>query len=426
MPLLTRAALLAAALTLASCDSPSGSGGGAPARLDVVSGGGQRDTVGHELPQPLVVRVLDARGRPVPDAMVDFRVTAGGGAVSAGTANTDANGEARVRWALGTSTRESQHVNARVFDPRNEEALVFGVFTAVAVADVPTDISPTGPAQFTIAPGGSLPVGVRLLDRYGNRVADAAVSWRAADGAVTPAEGVTDSTGVATVSWTLAYAVGAQTLTASAGASLSTRFTASTPAPGGSRLVIVSGDRQRVEAGAALPQPLVVRMQDAQGQPLRGAVVQWAPTAGTITPAPAVTDAQGQVSVAWHPGTAQGPRSVVVNADGANSIVLTAEVTAGAPAELRKTSGDEQSAAAGSPLPLPVFLAILDAHGNRIAAQVVRWRVVSGGGSVSPESMLSTDGTASTRWTLGPTVGQQEIEAELGALRARFTATARQ
>jgi hypothetical protein len=331
MPLLTRAALLVAALTLASCDSPSGSGGSTPVRLDVVSGEGQRDTVGQELPQPLVIRVLDARGRPVRDAIVDFRVTAGGGAVSAATANTDAGGEARVNWTLGTSTRGGQNVNARVFDPRNEEAMVFGVFSAVAVADVPADISPTGPAEFTIAPGGALPVGVRLLDRYGNRVAGAGVSWQAADGAVTPAEGVTDSTGVVSARWTLAYAVGAQRLTASAAGSLSTRFTASTPAPSGSRLVVVSGDRQRVEAGAALPQPLVVRMQDGQGQPLRGAAVSWSPSAGTITPAAALTDAQGLVSAAWHPGTAPGPRSVGVNAAGVSTLVLTAEVTAARP-----------------------------------------------------------------------------------------------
>src|SRR5687768_9081549 len=82
------AALLAAAL-LASCESPTGGGAGAPARMDVVAGDLQTATAGAELPQALVVRVLDDRGHPVRGQIVNFVVTAGGGTVFAGSAATN-------------------------------------------------------------------------------------------------------------------------------------------------------------------------------------------------------------------------------------------------------------------------------------------------------------------------------------------------
>ncbi len=418
------AALLVAALLVASCDSPTGSDADVPARLDVVSGARQRATVGTELPEPLVVRIVDRRGRPVANHVVNFRVTAGGGAVFAGTAITNADGEARERWTLGTAARDSQYVEARAVDPATGERLVFAVFSALGVADVPANISPTGPAALSGSPGGVMPVGVRVLDRYGNRVAGTPVVWQAGEGTVTPAEGVTDSSGVAAAQWTLAYAVGAQTMTAFAGMSVSTQFTAATPAPSGSQLVIVSGERQRAEVGAALPQPLVVRLQNAAGQPLRGAAVAWAASAGTITAAAAVTDAQGQVSATWDPGTAPGTRTATASVAGANSVLFTAEATPGVPAELRKASGDAQTANTGTLLPVPLGVSVLDAYGNLLSGHEVRWRVVSGGGTLTGAVSIPTAGPASNQWTLGAALGEQVVEAEVGTLRARFTATA--
>ncbi|HEX8830817.1 MAG TPA: Ig-like domain-containing protein, partial [Longimicrobium sp.] len=333
------AALLVAALTLASCDNPAGpdpdpSGSAVPAKLDVVAGGDQRDTVGQELPQPLVVRVLDARGRPVRDAIVNFRVISGGGSVFAGAALTNADGEARERWTLGTVARDTQRVEARAVDPATGQAVVFGAFTAVGVADAPANIAPMGPAALAASPGAVVPVAVRVEDRFGNRVAGAVIAWQLPEGqgTVTPTQAGTDSTGVAAAQWTLAYAVGAHTLTAFAGTSLSTQFTAAAETPNGSRLAAVSGDQQVAAAGSALAQPLVVQLRNAAGQPIRNAAVAWSVTAGTITPGSAVTDAEGRVSATWNPGTTAGARTATASAAGAGSAVFTAQVRAGAAA----------------------------------------------------------------------------------------------
>jgi len=105
----------AALLALAACSDSTGSGkAGPPARLDIVSGDLQPQAVaGSELPQPLVVKVLDAKGKAVEGQLVSWVVTAGNGHLFAGASLTDDNGEARERWTLGTVAGDTQRVEAR-------------------------------------------------------------------------------------------------------------------------------------------------------------------------------------------------------------------------------------------------------------------------------------------------------------------------
>ena len=99
----TRLLLAGMSLVLgaSACDDPSGSDRvRPPAKMEILAGNAQTDTVGQELPQPLVVKVLDARGRPVRDHVVNFVVVSGGGRVAGGSAQTNAEGEARERWTF--------------------------------------------------------------------------------------------------------------------------------------------------------------------------------------------------------------------------------------------------------------------------------------------------------------------------------------
>ena len=73
-----------------------------PARtLEVVSGDGQLGGAGTALTQPIVVRVLDAAGRPIPNTPVRWRVIEGGGSVSQAETVTQPDGRATVQWTLG-------------------------------------------------------------------------------------------------------------------------------------------------------------------------------------------------------------------------------------------------------------------------------------------------------------------------------------
>ena len=73
---------------------------GPATRVEVQSGAAQTGTVGASLPVPIVVRVLDARGRAVPSVTVNF--TPASGSVQQPSASTDGNGSVSVLWTLGT------------------------------------------------------------------------------------------------------------------------------------------------------------------------------------------------------------------------------------------------------------------------------------------------------------------------------------
>lgn len=69
------------------------------------------------------------------------------------------------------------------------------------------------------------------------------------------------------------------------------------PTAFGSAVVQTSGDKQIAAVGATLEQPVVVQVNDAQGNAVPGALVQWHGPAGvSFDPAAGVTDASGQLS----------------------------------------------------------------------------------------------------------------------------------
>ncbi|HXV86775.1 MAG TPA: hypothetical protein VD793_08760, partial [Gemmatimonadales bacterium] len=74
-----------------------------PSSLAAESGGGQNGVVGSTLTNQLVARVLAADGLGVSGIWVRFAVTAGGGALSADSVMTDAQGRSSVTWTLGPS-----------------------------------------------------------------------------------------------------------------------------------------------------------------------------------------------------------------------------------------------------------------------------------------------------------------------------------
>jgi uncharacterized protein (TIGR03437 family) len=69
------------------------------------------------------------------------------------------------------------------------------------------------------------------------------------------------------------------------------------------KLEALSGDRQVVTASGPLPDPVVVRITDANGLPYPGARLKATPSAGgSVSPPSAVTDALGQAPFYWTPG----------------------------------------------------------------------------------------------------------------------------
>ena len=131
----TQSALLGTVLVALAlgCNEATREGSAGEIHLQVIDGGEQIAVPGQELPEPIVVRVTDDDGRPVSGILINFVVTVGGGHVFAGSALTNADGEARERWTLGVEGENL--LEARGVDQATGDAIVYATIRATALAD---------------------------------------------------------------------------------------------------------------------------------------------------------------------------------------------------------------------------------------------------------------------------------------------------
>jgi adhesin/invasin len=77
--------------------------------------------------------------------------------------------------------------------------------------------------------------------------------------------------------------------------------------------------------------------------------------------------------------------------------------------------GNLQVAQAGTLLPVPVVLRVVDASGDAVPGVTVVFSVATGGGTVTPASILSdAHGEVSVKWTLGSSSPLQSLTASVG------------
>lgn len=178
--------------------------------LRYVSGDGQVAEPGAELPDPLVVELLDGNGDLVPDETVTFAVRVGGGQVQPVSVETDADGRASATWRLG-GTPGLNVAEASV--PGGSHVM----FHATAQEPLRDLQYVSGDAQ-TAVPGETLPdpIVVAVVDEDGNGVANERVTFSVRGGGGELAETVveTDAAGQAANRWRLGEAAGLNTAVA--------------------------------------------------------------------------------------------------------------------------------------------------------------------------------------------------------------------
>ncbi len=193
-------------------------------------------------------------------------------------------------------------------------------------------------------------------------------------------------------------------------------------------LTIVQGDAQTGPIGGQLAEALVVRVTDTRGRPVTGTEVTFATSGGSVAPAVATTDANGLATGQWSLGMQTGAQQVDVSVAAASpplGVQFTATASAGAARGLIIVSGNGQSAPAGSTLPAPLVVRLLDASGNPISGGAISWVIGQGGGSVDPANgTTGPDGMTSATWMLGPLLGQNTLSAVVsGVATVQFAAT---
>jgi hypothetical protein len=93
---------------------------------------------------------------------------------------------------------------------------------------------------------------------------------------------------------------------------------------------------------------------------------------------------------------------------------------------LEEVSGNGQAGSAGTPLPEPVRVRVLDADGEPTPRLWAEWTVIEGSGEVAPRNTFSDEnGIAETTWILGPETGPQQVRVFVnGGAPMVFEATA--
>ncbi len=201
-------------------------------------------------------------------------------------------------------------------------------------------------------------------------------------------------------------------------------------------LEIASSGEQSGTVGKALAAPLVVRVVEQGGQPIRNVELEFTAAAaggtpGTVTPEKVSSDPNGEAEVTFTLGTLTGETVQWVEVtvpDFPSVATLSIPVSAkpAEPASIEIVSGNDQAAAYGQPLSKSLVVVLEDQYGNLAWGYPVTWSS-STGGVVSPNPSLADEtGVATGSATLGsaPRMPNQVFTANAGEVSVDFHATA--
>ena len=294
--------------------------------------------------------------------------------------------------------------------PRAICAILLAVGCVAACAEAPDGVQPEPPrpVAISVSPdsatlgfiGETATFTATVTDQHGAAF-PGTVTWRS----LQPTVFTVSSNGMATAVSNGSGALSASLEGLSATARVTVRQVPATAAE-------AAGGGQEALPGSTLRDPIVVRVLDQGGTPTAGATIHFEPSEGhgSATPDSDTTDAAGEASTLWTLGTSIGPKLLTARVPDGPSVRITATATVGSAVEI--VAGDQQSALVGTPLRDPIVVRVLDRHGEPFPGTAVRFRLLGGNGSVTPDSVV-TDGAgeAAALWTLGDSAGPQFLNA---------------
>jgi len=270
-----------ASITLTLTIAPSGP---SPASITAAKGTPQSATVNTAFTVPLTALVKDSGGNPLSGVMVSFT------APSTGATGTFATGASATIVTDATGSASASFTANALAGAYTVNASVPGVaspapFLLTNLAGPPAHLSATsGNAQSTgINTAFSGALAATVTDGSGNPVSGVKVTFTAP---VTGASGSfaggtnTATTGLSGLATSPAFTAngtpGSYSVTASvAGVTALASFSLTNIGPAAS-VIAVSGSGQSASIGTPFPSPLVVKVQDAVGDPVSGVTVSFA------------------------------------------------------------------------------------------------------------------------------------------------------
>jgi hypothetical protein len=195
-----------------------------------------------------------------------------------------------------------------------------------------------------------------------------------------------------------------------------------------SSLKTVQGNNQTATVATTLPVTLKVKAVDSyEGAAVAGIPVTFSDggKGGTFSNPNATTDSSGIASTNYTFFTKSRVVTITASSPGLTSAVLTETAVAGPPKWIVVKSGNNQTAATNTPLPLPLVAKVVDQYSNPVVGIVVTFSDGTAGGSFSATTIPTDNtGSASVNYRTGPSAGTKTITATIpGKTPAKFTVT---
>jgi hypothetical protein len=302
---------------------------GPPAIVSPVSPPSQFTVAGRLVAAPPAARVTDAFGNPLADQPVSFADPTGRSQVVGGEARTDGAGRAGVlSWRIANQAGPFTLV-ATTENGVSTNFIAFAVPAAVQIA-AGTNQSANAGTRLAVAPA------ILALDDSSRGLPNVAVLFQVAAGGGRVQGNASVTTGPdglgALGGWILGLTPGENQLRAELQGLPSLTFSATGVAAVPAQVSATSAPTQAGFFGNFLSATPALRVTDAAGQPVAGAPVAFAITAGdgSLTRAATATDFDGRASLgAWRLGPAAATQ--IVSATAAPLAPVTYTATAVAP-----------------------------------------------------------------------------------------------
>jgi len=345
------------------------------ASLAISEGNAQTGAVATELVTQLSVTATDAYGNPASLAHVVFAIASGGGTLSNALVPTNSAGIATTKWTLGP-VAGAQSVTAASAGLAGSPA----TFTATAIAGAAKRLTIISQPSSAVAGNALTPaIVVKASDASGNPTTsftgNVSLSFDAnpAGGTLGGTTSINAVAGVATFSnVTLNKAGAGYRLRANAGGLTGdTTATFSVSNAVAANIAATGGGGQTGLAASALPTPLSVIVNDANGNPVPGVSVAWAVTSGggSVSPATIATNALGIASATWTLGPVTGAGTATATSAGLAGSPVSFTATGIADAATRLVIvAQPSSVAAGTPIAPPIVVQARDATNNLVTS----------------------------------------------------------
>lgn len=335
------------------------------------------------------------------------------------------NSMAGLRDKLGPMVHFPMPVvaNGKVYVNGQTQLAVFGLLPFFA---------PVGGNNQTGVVGTTLPNALQagLEDPYsGTGIGQAGipVTFKASNnvGSFSNPQAVTNSSGIASTSYTLPPKPGTYTITGSSPGYLSATFTVTATQGSPTLISISSGNGQSARVTSPLSSPLKVKVKDAQGNGVPGIVVSFADggAGGTLSPATATTDSTGTATTTYTTGTKAGKVQITASTAGVSSAVFKETALPAPPASLAVNSGNNQTVKPGAATAKVLQVLVADQYANPVAGVSVSYSDGGAGGSFATNPVVTgSKGLAGSRYTAPTQTGTVTVTASaLGLSSVLFT-----